>query len=411
VCGSLSRGVVIRRAGGRTQIVSLVNAGLVLLTLLFALPLFYRLPMATLAAIVITAMSGLLDFAYIRQLLRIDKGEFAYAMAALFGVLVLGILQGVALGVVLSLAVLIRRVSRPGTAVLGRVPKTGAYRDTMTHPEAETVPGMLIYRFDAPIIFPNAGYFAAEVRRRIEEATEPVRQVLIAAQQINQIDSTGADQLARLAAELEAKGIMVSFAEAKSALREVIRRTGLECQVSAEHFHESIEDGVKAFLERQQRSAGKVPMAGMWQRKRNQKHHEARRMTTTERSISPPDRLRFLSVLALIRTVYSSERSLMAWIRTSISLYTFGFSISTFIDYLESQESGTQFSAGLRRIGLALIAMGIVALVFAIVEHLKRIQIMERLGLPSTARFSLPAGAAIALLLTGVATLIGIWSA
>jgi putative membrane protein len=118
-----------------------------------------------------------------------------------------------------------------------------------------------------------------------------------------------------------------------------------------------------------------------------------------------------LSVLALIRTAYSSERSLMAWIRTSVSLYTFGFSISTFIDYLESQESGTQFSAGLRRVGLALIAMGIVALVLAMIEHLKRIQIMERLGLPSTARFSLPAGAAIALLLTGIVTLIGIWSA
>ena len=134
-------------------------------------------------------------------------------------------------------------------------------------------------------------------------------------------------------------------------------------------------------------------------------------MTTTERPTPPPDRLRFLSVLALIRTAYSSERSLMAWIRTSVSLYTFGFSISTFIDYLESQESGTQFSSGLRRVGLALIAMGIVALVFAMVEHLKRIQIMERLGLPPTARFSLPAGAAIALLLTGIVTLIGIWPA
>jgi high affinity sulfate transporter 1 len=252
VCASLSRGVVIRRAGGRTQIVSLVNAGLVLVTLLFALPLFYKLPMATLAAIVITAMSGLLDFAYLRRLIRIDKGEFAYAMAALLGVLVLGILQGVALGVVLSLAVLIRRVSRPGTAVLGRVPKSGDYRDTMIHPEAETVPGMLIYRFDAPIIFPNASYFAADLRRRIEEAKAPVREVLVAARQINQIDSTGADQLARLAAELQAKEITVSFAEVKSALREVIRRTGLKETIGAGHFHESIDEGVRSFLERTQ---------------------------------------------------------------------------------------------------------------------------------------------------------------
>ena len=134
-------------------------------------------------------------------------------------------------------------------------------------------------------------------------------------------------------------------------------------------------------------------------------------MTTAEKQTPPSGDVRILSVLALIRTGYSSERSLMAWIRTSVSLYTFGFSISTFIDYLESQESGTQFSAGFRRMGLALIAMGIVALVPAMVDHLKRIQRMERLGLPSAARVSLPAGAAIALLLTGIVTLIGSWSA
>ncbi len=115
-------------------------------------------------------------------------------------------------------------------------------------------------------------------------------------------------------------------------------------------------------------------------------------MTTIEKQISPPDMVRSLSVLALIRTAYSSERSLMAWIRTSVSLYTFGFSISTFIDYLSSQESGSEFSVGLRRVGLALIAMGIVALVLAMVEHLKRVQTMKRLGLPSTGRVSLPTG-------------------
>jgi high affinity sulfate transporter 1 len=256
VCASLSRGVVIGRAGGRTQVVSLINAGLVVLTLLFALPLFFKLPQATLAAIVITAMSGLLNFAYLRRLLRIDRAEFACAMASLFGVLVLGILQGVALGVVLSLAVLIRRVSRPGGAVLGRMPGTDVYRDVTAHPEAETSSGLLIYRFDAPIIFPNAAYFASEVRRLIAEATVPVREVLVAGQQINQLDSTGAEMLARLGAELEAREIVFSFAETKRPLRESIRRTDLERRIRAERFHESIEAGVQAFLERQQRNPG-----------------------------------------------------------------------------------------------------------------------------------------------------------
>ena len=256
VCGSLSRGVVIRGAGGRTQVVSLVNAGLVFLTLVVALPLFYRLPQAALAAIVIAAMSGLLDFAYLRRLLRIDKGEFAYAMAALFGVLVLGILQGVAVGVVLSLAVLIRRVSRPSASVLGQLPGTDSYRDITIHAAAETLPGMLIYRFDAPIIFPNASYFVSEVRRLIAEATVPVREVLVAAQQINQLDSTGAEQLARLRAELEGKEIRLSIAEMKSGLQEAMRRTGLEEQIGSDHCYESIEDGVQAFRERQQGNEG-----------------------------------------------------------------------------------------------------------------------------------------------------------
>jgi high affinity sulfate transporter 1 len=256
VCGSLSRGVVIRRAGGQTQVVSLINAGLVFLTLLFVLPLFFKLPNATLSAIVIQAMFGLLDFAYLRQLFRIARGEFAYAMAALCGVLVLGILEGVALGVVLSLLILIRRVSRPATAVLGRLPGTDGYRDITVNPEAQALPGLVIFRFDAPIIFPNAGYFADEVRRLIAEAATPVSEVLIPAQQINQLDTTGAEQLAKLKTELGAKGIALSFAEAKSALLESMRRTGLEEKIGTDHFYKSIEEGVQVFLRRQEQTPG-----------------------------------------------------------------------------------------------------------------------------------------------------------
>jgi high affinity sulfate transporter 1 len=250
VCGSLSRGVVVRRARGKSQIVSLINAGLVVLTLLFVLPLFFMLPRAALSAIVIQAMLGLLNFAYLRQLLHFSRAEFAYAMVALFGVLFLGILPGVGLGVVLALAVLIRRVSRPETAVLGRLPGTDTYRDVCTQPEAEALAGLLIFRFDAPVIFPNAGYFADEVRRLIAEAATPVREVLISAHQINQLDSTGSDQLGRLQAELEDHGIEFSIAEAKNALRTTMRRSGLEDKIGADHFYESIEDGVQAFRQR-----------------------------------------------------------------------------------------------------------------------------------------------------------------
>ena len=251
-CGSLSRGSVIMRAGGRTQVVSLINAALVILTLLFALPLFYKLPNATLNAVVITAMYGLLDLGYFRRLFHIDRGEFAYGMAALLGVLLLGILQGVVVGVILALAVLIHRVSHPVTATLGRLPGTENYRDITLHPDAETVPGMLIFRFDAPVIFINASYFAEEVRRFMGQREETIREVLVLAQQISELDSTGADQLARLQAELATMGITLAFAEVKDPLREAFRRTGLEEKIGTDRFYESTEEGVQAFLRRQE---------------------------------------------------------------------------------------------------------------------------------------------------------------
>ena len=134
-------------------------------------------------------------------------------------------------------------------------------------------------------------------------------------------------------------------------------------------------------------------------------------MTTAAKMKRSQDAIGSLSALALIRTAFSSERSLMAWIRTSASLYTFGFSISKFVDYLELQESGDQFSTGLHRVGLVLIAVGVIGLLFAMFEHIKRIQKMRQLGLPSTSRSSLPVGAATVLLLTGITTLIGSWAA
>ncbi len=249
VCGSLSRGSVITRAGGKTQVVSLINAGLVILTLMFALPLFFKLPQATLSAIVITAMFGLLKFSYFRQLRRINRGEFAYAMAALLGVLLLGILPGVAFGVILAIVVLVHRVSHPATAVLGRLPGTDTYCDITVHPEAQTLAGLLIFRFDAPIIFANARYFGNKVRQLIAEAEIPVRAIVFPSQQINHLDSTGAELLTKLQTELGTKGITLSFAETKNALRQTIRRTGLEGKIGVDHFYESIEDGVQAFLQ------------------------------------------------------------------------------------------------------------------------------------------------------------------
>lgn len=123
--------------------------------------------------------------------------------------------------------------------------------------------------------------------------------------------------------------------------------------------------------------------------------------------------VRALSTLALARTAFSSERSLMAWMRTSVSLYSFGFSITKFADYLENQGQGSQFAEGPRRLGLALFCMGILVLVVAAAEHWQRLSRMKQLGLPTVSRFPLPVAGAAALFVIGATTLIGIafnWS-
>jgi MFS superfamily sulfate permease-like transporter len=138
------------------------------------------------------------------------------------------------------------------------LPGTDKYRDITVHPKAEILPGLLIFRFDAPIIFANANYFTNEVRRLIGESKIPVRTILLPSHQINQLDSSGANQLDRLQAELGAEGIRLSFAEAKNALRETMRHTGLEEKIGVENFYESIEDGVKAFLQRSDQQTDQV---------------------------------------------------------------------------------------------------------------------------------------------------------
>ena len=163
---------------GRTQLTALVNAALVILTLLFLMPFFQNLPQATLGAIVIFAMILMLDASYFRRLYRISRDEFWYASVAFLGELFLGTLPGVLLGVVLSLLVLIRRVTRPGTAVIGRMPDE-TFRDVKRYPEAETIPGLLIFRFDSVLFFSNADYFTDEVQEYVALAEVPIQQVLV----------------------------------------------------------------------------------------------------------------------------------------------------------------------------------------------------------------------------------------
>jgi len=252
--GSLSRTSLTLASGGRTQVPALLNAGLVILTLLFLMPFFQNLPSATLAAVVIIAISALIVPSYFRRLYRVGRAEFWYALITLLGVLLFGIMEGVLLGVALSLFVLIRRVTRPGTAIIGRMPDKESYRDIELYPEAETVPGLLIYRFDSALIFSNADFFEKEIRRHIAEQIAatgvPVQKVLVNAETMNDIDTTGTDLLTDLYESLEKDDIELAFAKVKDPVREVMRVSGAEEAVGADNFYPSVSAGVRAFLQR-----------------------------------------------------------------------------------------------------------------------------------------------------------------
>jgi MFS superfamily sulfate permease-like transporter len=177
----------------------------------------------------------------------------------LLGVLLLGIMQGVLLGVAISLLVLIRWVTRPGTAIIGRMPDKDSYRDIELYPQVETVPGLLIYRFDSALIFTNADFFEKEIRRHISEQNAatgvPVQKLLINAETMNDIDTTGTDQLTHLYESLEQDGIDLAFAKVKDPVRDRMRRSGAEEVIGADNFHASVGEGVRAYLQEQKDKA------------------------------------------------------------------------------------------------------------------------------------------------------------
>ena len=245
--GSLSKTSVSMDAGGKTQMAYVFTGALVLLTLRFLMPLLANLPYATLAAIVIAAMIDLDQSRKLARFWRYSPLEFGLGLTALFGVLVFGVLQGVGLGVGLSLLVLIWRSAHPGVAVLGQMPDGCTFRDIARHPEAKTFPGLLIFRVDAQLTFPDSDYFAARVKREVARAEEPVQVVLIDAETINDVDITGAKALKKLNVTLAAQGIDLWLAQVKDPVFDKLRRMNVIAVVGIDHCFKSVKKAVQAF--------------------------------------------------------------------------------------------------------------------------------------------------------------------
>lgn len=248
--GSLSKTSVAIGAGARTQVANLVAALLCFLTLIFLTPLFRGLPHPALAAIVIAAMLHLSKPSYLRQLAPRAPLEFGIAVAVIAGELTLGVLQGIALGVVISLLMLIYRTTHLGSAVLGKLPGEQAYRDVQLHPDATTFPGLLIFNPGGALFFASVGAFDRSLRRAIAEARPPVRGVLIDGSSIAFVDSSAGDVLLTLIEQLKDQGVSVAFARVRDPVRASLLKAGVVDAVGAAAFYDRLTDGVGAFLGR-----------------------------------------------------------------------------------------------------------------------------------------------------------------
>jgi SulP family sulfate permease len=245
VTGSQSRTTVNDESGGKTQMASLVMAACVALFLLFLTPLLAPLPEVTLAAILIFGGWNLVEFQAMKRIYRHYPGAAAIAALTTLGVLAAGVVSGILLGVILSLLTLITRISHPPDAVLRDVPGHGFHDVGET--AGQTLPGLLAYRFYAPLLFSNCDYFSERVHSLLAACSPPVRWLLLDAQAITDIDVTAVEMLHALHRELKDKGIALKIAHANRPLRELLESTGLEGEIGAGSFFASVHECVEAF--------------------------------------------------------------------------------------------------------------------------------------------------------------------
>jgi high affinity sulfate transporter 1 len=256
VSSSSARTAVADTMGGKSQLAGLFAVLLCVLFLLFLTGLLANLPLLILAAILIVAVWGLIDFDQLRWLWRVRRSEFWLALLTALGVLTIGLLETIFLAVVFSLVGVIARISRPHDAVLHHDPERDLFIEKGTDgaDAVELTPGLIVYRFDAPLFFANAPRFLEQARNLIACAEHPVRWFLINAAPIVDVDATAAMTFVEFDGDMDARGIQIAIARASEPLREMLDRTGVTARIGEAYFFESLHDAIEAY---QQASAAR----------------------------------------------------------------------------------------------------------------------------------------------------------
>ena len=249
ISSSSSRTPVAEAAGAKTQLTGVVGAIAVALLLMFAPNLLKDLPSSALAAVVIAAAIGLFEFADLRRIFRIQQWEFWLSIVCFVGVAVFGVIPGIGIAIVIAVIEFLWDGWRPHFAVLGRVDGIRGYHDIARYPAARRIPGLLLFRWDAPLFFANAELFHQRVLDAIAESPSPVRRIIVTAEPVTSIDVTSADMLAELEHSLAESGIELRFAEMKDPVKDKLKRFELFDRFGAADFYPTIGSAVDAYLE------------------------------------------------------------------------------------------------------------------------------------------------------------------
>jgi len=242
VSTSGSRTAVAEQSGAKSQVTGLVGAGIVAVLLLFLNGLLADLPQPALAAVVITAAISLVDLPAMRRFWAVRRSAFVLSLVATGGVVVFGVLQGIGIAVVLSILMFFRRSWWPEGTVLGRDAGDGTWHSIEATPGAVEEEGIVVYRWEAPLFFANAGMFRQRIRRLVRHRKPDW--VVLQCEAITDIDVTAADVLRDLDHELNGQGVHVAFVEMRSRLQDLVLRYGLLEELDAEHFHASIDAAI-----------------------------------------------------------------------------------------------------------------------------------------------------------------------
>jgi len=248
ISSSSSRTPVAEAAGARTQLAGVVGAVAVALLLVAAPNLLQHLPSSALAAVVIASAIGLIEVADLRRIYRIQRWEFWLSIVCLVGVAVLGAIPGIGLAIVIAVIEFLWDGWRPHSAVLGRVDGIKGYHDITRYPDARQIPGLVLFRWDAPLFFANAELFHNRVLAAVAASPTPVSWLVVTAEPVTSVDVTAADMLADLDATLHAAGIELCFAEMKDPVKDKLKRFGLFTRFGEETFFPTIGTAVNSYL-------------------------------------------------------------------------------------------------------------------------------------------------------------------